>query len=43
LLYEYTETEEGLELNTIEDDEIFELVAKAFEESEESEEEVETE
>lgn len=37
LLYEYNETEDGLELNTIEDDEVFELVAKAFEEAGEEE------
>lgn len=37
LLYEYNETEGGLELNVIEDDEVFELVAKAFEEAGEEE------
>lgn len=37
LLYEYNETEDGLELDTIEDDEIYELVVKAFEEASEEE------
>ena len=34
LLYEYIETEEGPQLLNIEDDEVFEAVARAFEEAE---------
>lgn len=38
-LYEFNETEEGMELKNIEDDEEFELVAKAFNEAFEEDEE----
>lgn len=39
LLYEYNETEDGIELINIEDDAVFEEVARAFEEAELNEEE----